>query len=799
MQSRYSASLLRHSLNLLLAYNRFFRKEAGYLPGTFIHRRSAIPLLLRLSIAVLAAGVPGIGGAVPCDPAWTQVAFHGPAAREFHAAAPLSSSSSILLFGGRDGIGALSDTWLRSDGSWTRLNPSASPNARWGHVMSPKTNNKVAVFGGRNNDGYYSDLWYWDGIWNGPYTPGPSARVNSAMAYDSARDRLVLFGGYAEGGALSDTWESRTANWLIWDKKTPTTSPPARSYHAMAYDPTRGTVLLFGGLTGSNQKLGDTWEWNGTTWTQVGVTGPTRYCHVMWFDSTRNRILIFGGIGPTGARLSDVQEWNGTSWIQVSAPAGPSARYGTAVAFDASTNRAVLVGGLDGTGVRSDTWTFDGASAQWSSLGVSSCGSRYQTSAAYDTVRDRVVVYGGVDAENGTFLWDTWEWNGIDWARAAKGGPTACHGTAMAYDSFRGVTVLYGGAWGSYQYSETWEWDGSAWTKRAVSGPGNRRNHALVYDSHRKVAVLFGGDPSANSGDTWEYNGTSWTQKSVTGPGGRFYHAMAYDSDRHVVVLFGGSSVSFTQYKNDTWEWDGTTWTLRATTGPTPRVYARMVYDTARKRMVLYGGSDETAKRTDSWEWNGSVWTQVGSNNPGYRSSGAGMVYDTARNQVVLVGGTVQTEWRNDTWVRNSPALIWFFGQPFSITRNVGQEATMAVSAFGSGTLQYRWRRNGSELTDGDGLTGTRSPTLRIASVRTTDAGTYDVRVFNECESVFSNSATLTVPINRDDSIRALRIAGGMITATADDRTRLDVLKGASAGKIDIGDAVQLLRTAVGL
>ncbi len=63
MQSRYSASLLRHSLNLLLANNRFFRKEAGYLPGTFIHRRSAIPLLLRLSIAVLAAGVPGIDDA----------------------------------------------------------------------------------------------------------------------------------------------------------------------------------------------------------------------------------------------------------------------------------------------------------------------------------------------------------------------------------------------------------------------------------------------------------------------------------------------------------------------------------------------------------------------------------------------------------------------------------------------------------------------------------------------------------------------------------------------------------------
>ena len=38
----------------------------------------------------------------------------------------------------------------------------------------------------------------------------------------------------------------------------------------MAYDAARGVTVLFGGYDGANY-LGDTWEWNGTSWTQVGT------------------------------------------------------------------------------------------------------------------------------------------------------------------------------------------------------------------------------------------------------------------------------------------------------------------------------------------------------------------------------------------------------------------------------------------------------------------------------------------------------------------------------------------------
>ena len=35
----------------------------------------------------------------------------------------------------------------------------------------------------------------------------------------------------------------------------------------MAYDSTRGVIVVFGG-SNSNFTLGDTWEWNGIDWTQ---------------------------------------------------------------------------------------------------------------------------------------------------------------------------------------------------------------------------------------------------------------------------------------------------------------------------------------------------------------------------------------------------------------------------------------------------------------------------------------------------------------------------------------------------
>src|SRR5262245_60344618 len=70
----------------------------------------------------------------------------------------------------------------------------------------------------------------------------PSARYQHALAYDSRRGRVVMFGG-AGTGTLVETWEWDGATWRHRD---PHTTPPGRYQQGMAYDPERGVVVMFG-------------------------------------------------------------------------------------------------------------------------------------------------------------------------------------------------------------------------------------------------------------------------------------------------------------------------------------------------------------------------------------------------------------------------------------------------------------------------------------------------------------------------------------------------------------------------
>ena len=87
-----------------------------------------------------------------------------------------------------------------------------------------------------------------------------------------------------------------------WTKVTPIPTP--RSDHAMAYDSARQRVVLFGGDLGYSGYFGETWEWDGANWTQVSSGGPSaRSRHAMAYDSARQRVVLFGGYG--GDRFDD--------------------------------------------------------------------------------------------------------------------------------------------------------------------------------------------------------------------------------------------------------------------------------------------------------------------------------------------------------------------------------------------------------------------------------------------------------------------------------------------------------------
>ena len=128
------------------------------------------------------------------------------------------------------------------------------------------------------------DVWLWD-----PATrqmarspqpsgaPWPVARSGHALAYDPVRGRVLLFGGLA-GEARDDLWAFDTAN-RRWQDLTPVAvglpggSGPRRTGHALLVDDDRALLVLTGGAAG-DAGMTDVWELDegGSTWRLIADT-----------------------------------------------------------------------------------------------------------------------------------------------------------------------------------------------------------------------------------------------------------------------------------------------------------------------------------------------------------------------------------------------------------------------------------------------------------------------------------------------------------------------------------------------
>lgn len=300
-----------------------------------------------------------------------------------------------------------------------------------------------------------------------------------------------------------------TVHAQTWTQLTPATSPSARSYHAMAYDVARQKIILFGGQGSGGGPLNDTWEWDGSSWIQRSpATSPSpRFAHAMAYDSTRQKIVLFGGTDGQN-RPTDTWVWDGSDWV-LHAPTGPTPRVGFAMAFDVVRQRIVIFGGnYGGTGQLDDTWEWEGMS--WvQRFPVTKPSARQVPAMTYDGASQKIVLFGGW---GGGFQNDTWEWDGNNWFRRTPAvSPNGRSSHAMVYDALHQKVVLFGGDNGGGNCStcplnDTWVWDGSNWDQPLlVIRPGNRREHAMVFDAVGQRIIVFGGYAGGSLSDTWEY------------------------------------------------------------------------------------------------------------------------------------------------------------------------------------------------------------------------------------------------------------------------------------------------------
>ena len=121
------------------------------------------------------------------------------------------------------------------------------------------------------------------------------------MAYDPSIGRVVLFGGADAASVRGDTW-AWDGDRQLWAPMAGS-GPPPRTFPAMTFDGTRGEIVLFGGnrvLFGRDDEwdtlLGDTWVLRDGGWHRRDGHGPApRAEAAMAYDRRRGRVVLFGG------------------------------------------------------------------------------------------------------------------------------------------------------------------------------------------------------------------------------------------------------------------------------------------------------------------------------------------------------------------------------------------------------------------------------------------------------------------------------------------------------------------------
>ncbi len=539
---------------------------------------------------------------------------------------------------------------LAYDYKWEKVVPEG-PNAKFYFAMDyDNRRHRIVLFGGLDPTSRNETWEFYDNNWHFIDTETKPRPVGyHAMVYDAARQCMVLFGGYSNeyGGDRNETWTYDGEDWI---QQFPERKPYPRHRHAMAYDPLREKIVVYGGeflWWGLNRTYyQDTWEWDGENWTQLfpahNPDGPI--AAKMVYHNTRQTCVWVN-------RLT-TWEWNGIDWSEIEVEPISPTRSHYDVEYCPLNDAIILFGGDQ----FSDTWFFDGT--DWFEIFPDyQMEARQFHKMTYDPDTEKVILYSGVeypsDDAGNMFSWDGTDWTPvIDPVR-----PPACDGPALAGGIDEIGVIMFGGTRGAHkELDETWRFRGGIWTQLFPDvSPPARQWHYMAGNYNRNQVILFGGeDTDIYFFDTWVWDGENWIEQFPSAfPPSPAFSAMVYDGCRDEVVLFGGGR---SVVSNDTWVWGESDWFLRnPSTRPPGRAGHGMAYDENREKVVMYGGFDGTKDLSGTWEWDGDNWTEIITNpEPANREDNMFyMTYDRREAKVVLfsVDYPVETwSWDGSSW-----------------------------------------------------------------------------------------------------------------------------------------------------
>ncbi len=532
------------------------------------------------------------------NPAWSPLAPSGasPGTRRYHAMVYDPVRDRALVFGGISGSTRKNDVWALSLGAspaWTALTPAGTPpSARSGAcaVYDPVLD-RLLVFGGSDASGYLSDVWALSlsgtPTWTllAPAGTPPPIRVYAGAVFDAATDAMIVFGGLGENAAEPGAWTLSLSGTPTWSALAPPGgAPPARGLAPLLLDTARHRLVVYGGSDGS-ASFSDEWTLDldaSHPWLArvPNWTPPTGLAlHTAIYDPVRDRMLVFGGARTYASAPFLNQVWALTTdpvpnWSVLSVSGGtPTGRVDATSIYDSARDRMIVYGGsLNLPGV-DDLWSLSlSGTPTWISQYPPGTHPpiRYGHTAVLDAARDRMIVFGG-ETSGGLRNNEVWALDltgASGWTQLAPlGTPPAPRVFATAIvDAARDRMIVFGGLPGSYPSPEVFALslaDPPTWTTLSPDGPfpAGRDLHSAVYDAAGDRMIVFGGDDvgyaHGHLDDTWALalaGNTHWVDLAPAGaiPEPRFGQTVAIDPTHSRLIMMGGRVGPDSYFTNET-------------------------------------------------------------------------------------------------------------------------------------------------------------------------------------------------------------------------------------------------------
>jgi len=234
------------------------------------------------------------------------------------------------------------DPARRWSGEWRETTTSNAPDLMHPDMTYDSLNNRLVLAG----KDFYEPGWppsnivvyTYDSnrVWHaGPHPLGALTPGDVELAYDSHRDRTVMYTGH-------ETWELTGENWALRDTETDPVNCDDGA--VFTYDPLGRRCVLVANDNPWGTSATETWTYNGSNWTQhVGMSPSNGVFGSMCYDTARAETVLLT------RNAMETYTYDAVSWSNRMPAACPTPPCGfNDLAYDPSNQLAVVFGGEGG-------------------------------------------------------------------------------------------------------------------------------------------------------------------------------------------------------------------------------------------------------------------------------------------------------------------------------------------------------------------------------------------------------------------------------------------------------------------